>query len=150
MASLKDLSRKKGIELSSLYSSGVPVEIPNGESNGTAIIAAGTAFGVLLSWMANCVWKGKVFTRTSSSTASLVNKILGMRIVHAEVSEGLSWSDGKKAIIIDYLRTSLIAFYIRDEIRMLEPGLYLGKAYIRLPFGYRFCALYFALDFRKV
>ena len=79
----------------------------------------------------------------------LVNKILGTKLVYADVFSGQSWLDGKPATIIDYKRTSWLAFFIRDEIRQLHQGFYLGKCYVRLPFGLRFNCLYFALDFRK-
>lgn len=72
-----------------------------------------------------------------------------MRFVRADVFRGVSWSDGKQSIVLDYLKTSLLAFFIRDEIRCVAPGLYLGKVYIRLPFRYKFCALWFALDFSR-
>jgi len=40
-----------------------------------------------------------------------------------------SWFDGKEAIILDYSKTSLVAHWIRDEIREVAPGLYLGIVY---------------------
>ncbi len=149
MVTLNQVAVLKNQVLSSLYERCTIPEVPDGDANGVAIFGNGTIIGELFSLLANMVWRGKVFTRERPGYAALVNKILGLKFVHAEVFRGKSWSDGGDAIIIDYLKTSFIAFYIRDEIRMIEPGLYLGKAYIRLPFGYRFCALYFALDFRS-
>jgi len=35
--------------------------------------------------------------------------------------------DGKDTVVIDYSKTSIIAKLIRDEIREIEPGAYLGK-----------------------
>jgi hypothetical protein len=37
--------------------------------------------------------------------------------------------DQKQAIILDYSKTSLLAHWIRDEIRLVVPGLYLGIVY---------------------
>ena len=31
--------------------------------------------------------------------------------------------------VLDYSETSIVASRIRDEIRMIEPGIYLGKVY---------------------
>jgi hypothetical protein len=31
--------------------------------------------------------------------------------------------------VLDYSQTSLVASHIRDEIRLIEPGFYLGKVY---------------------
>jgi hypothetical protein len=144
--SLKTLSSLTARQLSMLYATSEPIEIPDGESHGKAIILPGTIFGKLLSCLANLAWKGKIFNR---SQGTLVNKILGLHFVKAEVFMGESWFDKKPAVIIDYKKTSWVASYIRDEIRQLVPGLYLGRAYIRLPRGKHFHALYFALDFRR-
>ena len=40
-----------------------------------------------------------------------------------------SWLDGKECIVLDYSDTSLVAHWIRDEIRLISPGFYLGKVY---------------------
>jgi hypothetical protein len=37
--------------------------------------------------------------------------------------------DGKETIIIDYSTTSFVAKKVRDEIREVEPGVYLGKVW---------------------
>ena len=62
----------------------------------------------------------------------VVNKVspLGVNLIVAKVYRGESWMDGKDTIIIDYSSTSLFAQKIRDEIREIEPGLYLGKVWL--------------------
>lgn len=150
MATLNQVQALTSRELDFLYAvSDLPLQVPDGESNGRAIVLPGTFFGKVLSWFDNLVWKGKIFKRLGPTRADLVNKILGLHIVRAEVFFGPSWSDSKRSVIIDYRHTSWIAWFIRDEIRQVEEGLYLGKAYIRLPFGKRCMFLYFALDFRN-
>jgi Animal haem peroxidase len=145
--SLKQLASMKWVDLHTLYRTGTVGQIPDGDSRGRAIIVPNSwLFGKTLSAIGNLLWKGKVF---SASSGRLVNKILGLRMIRAAVFPGQSWSDGKPAIILDYKKTSWLAFFIRDEIREIAPGLYLGKAYIRLPLGFRLMRLYFALDFRK-
>ena len=47
----------------------------------------------------------------------------------ARIYKGPSWLDGKECIVLDYSETSLVASHIRDEIRLIEPGFYLGKVY---------------------
>ncbi len=37
--------------------------------------------------------------------------------------------DGKECIVLDYSDTSLLAHWIRDEIREIAPRTYLGKVY---------------------
>jgi hypothetical protein len=87
------------------------------------------------------VWQGKVFDR---ERGELLNEVspLGLRAVRARVSLEPSWLDGARCIVIDYSDTSLVAHWVRDEIRELEPGLYLGHAYWR-----RHRVLRFALRF---
>jgi hypothetical protein len=73
-------------------------------------------------------WQGKVF---DSQKGVLKNKItpLGLNAILAKVYKAPSWLDGKECIVLDYSDTSIIAQWIRDEIREIEPGLYLGKVY---------------------
>ena len=47
----------------------------------------------------------------------------------AKVYKTPSWLDNKECIVLDYAETSLVAHYIRDEIRLIGPGFYLGKVY---------------------
>jgi len=45
------------------------------------------------------------------------------------VYKGKSWFDNKECIVLDYSKTSLLAKHIRDEIRQIGPGLYLGVVF---------------------
>ena len=47
----------------------------------------------------------------------------------ARVYKAPSWLDGKECIVLDYSQTSLVASHVRDEIRLVDAGLYLGKVY---------------------
>ncbi len=150
--SLEALASASPQKLEELYANGEVTAVPVGETIGKAIILPGTTLGGILSSIANLIWSGKVFARAEAKVAGqnsvLVNKILGMQMVKAEVFESVSWSDRKQALVIDYRGTSWLAFFIRDEIRLVEDDLYLGKVYIRLPFGRAMPVLYFALDLR--
>ena len=46
--------------------------------------------------------------------------------MRAKVYKDTSWFDQKECIVLDYSRTSFVARKIRDEIREVAPGLYLG------------------------
>jgi hypothetical protein len=85
---------------------------------------------MLVRWLA---WKGKVFDMfaAESDKGVLVNKIspFGIRMVVARVYRDKSWLDGEDTIVIDYARTSLSCRKIRDEIREVQPGVYLGKVW---------------------
>jgi hypothetical protein len=73
-------------------------------------------------------WKGKVF---EPEKGQLINRIgpIEHKLIVADVSKGKSWFDEKECIVIDYSKTSLIAKWIRDEIREVSPGIYLGLVY---------------------
>ena len=86
-------------------------------------------------------WQGKVFDREKGE---LLNKIgpLGLKAIRAQVYKEPSWFDGKETIVLDYSDTSLVAHWIRDEIREVSPRLYLG-----LVFWERDKILHFSLQF---
>jgi len=108
--------------------------IPNGQGNGTAIIAPGTVVSDTIAKFVHIFsWKGKVFEPdpVDPQRATLKNRLLllGTRAIVAEVYRGESWLDGKECIVLDYSQTSIVAQWIRDEIREVSPGLYLGVVY---------------------
>jgi hypothetical protein len=116
-------------ELDALFTNSPVGNIPDGEAEGTAIIAPGTAFSAnIASFVSHFAWQGKVF---DAKKGVLKNKILpfGLNAILAKVYKGQSWLDGKECIVLDYSETSVVAQWIRDEIRQIEPGLYLGKVY---------------------
>lgn len=116
-------------ELDALFSAAEAGAIPDGEAEGTAIIAPGTRFTPLISRFINgFAWQGKVF---DSDKRVLKNRILpfGLNAILAKVYKDKSWLDGKECIVLDYSDTSIVAQWIRDEIRQIGPGMYLGKVY---------------------
>ena len=105
---------------------------PQGEMEGTVIITGTRLSHFLAILVRTLVWQGKVFDMSAQPhNGVLVNKItpFSALLVAAKVYRGDSWLDGKEAIIIDYSKTSFIASKIRDEIREVEPGLFLGKVW---------------------
>jgi len=116
-------------QLDDLFRSSPPGAIPNGPANGTAIIAPGTVFSEQIAQMINLFgWQGKVF---DAEKGLLKNRIsaFGIEAIIAKVYKGQSWMDGKDCIVLDYSDTSLVAHWIRDEIRLIDPNFYLGKVY---------------------
>jgi hypothetical protein len=111
------------------FTASEPGPIPNGQGEGTAIIAPGTVFSPeLASFVSHFAWQGKIF---DAKAGLLRNRILpfGINAIVAKVYRGSSWLDKKDCIVLDYSETSLVAHWIRDEIRMIQPGTYLGKVY---------------------
>jgi len=116
-------------QLDDLFTKSPPGDIPEGEANGTAIVAPGTKFSPEIAKFVNLfAWQGKVF---DPKTGTLKNRILpfGLNAIIARVYKGPSWLDGKECVVLDYSETSLVAHWIRDEIRLIAPRLYLGKVY---------------------
>lgn len=116
-------------ELDTLFTESPVGSIPDGEAEGTAIVAPGTTFSpTVAQFISLFAWQGKVF---DAKKGVLKNKILpfGLNAIIAKVYKGSSWLDAKECIVLDYSDTSFVAQWIRDEIRQVEPKLYLGKVY---------------------
>ena len=116
-------------QLDDLFTQSPAGDIPQGEAHGTAIVAPGTTYTQdIATFINHFAWQGKVFDPTKGV---LRNRILpfGLSAIIAKVYKGESWLDGKECVVLDYSETSLLAHWIRDEIRMVEPGVYLGKVY---------------------
>jgi hypothetical protein len=116
-------------QLDDLFRASPAGDIPNGAAKGTAIIAPGTKFSEPTAQIINLFgWQGKVF---DSAKGLLKNKILafGFEAIVARVYKGPSWLDNKECIVLDYSDTSIVAQYIRDEIRLISPSFYLGVVY---------------------
>jgi hypothetical protein len=116
-------------ELDALFSSLEAGPIPDGEGDGTAIIAPGTVFTrEIAAFVNHFAWQGKVF---DAKAGLLKNRILpfGLNAIVARVYKQASWLDGKECIVLDYSETSMVAHWVRDEIRLISSGSYLGIVY---------------------
>jgi hypothetical protein len=103
-----------------------PGPIPAGEARGTVIVAPGTELSETAAKLAHLIaWQGKVFDPDSGDLRNEIGPF-GYRAVRAKVYRDQSWFDSQASIVLDYSQTSLIAHWIRDEIRQVGPGLYLG------------------------
>jgi hypothetical protein len=125
----KQLLGMSQAELDTLFSAHEAGPVPDGEGAGTAIIAPGNSFSHDIAMAINIfAWKGKVF---DAKGGFLRNEILpfGLKAIVARVYKAASWLDGKECIVLDYSETSLIASHVRDEIRLVDEGFYLGKVY---------------------
>ena len=120
-------------ELDRIYMNASAGAIPSGDTRGTAIVA-GTFFARWYARLARLfAWQGKVFDLfpPDQQNGILINKIssFSLTFIVAKVYKDASWMDGKETIVIDYSKTSFFAKKIRDEIREVEPGVYLGKVW---------------------
>lgn len=98
-------------------------------------------------WILERLWGGKIFYRQNPNKAVLFNRIVSSReMFPAHVYYGRSLFDPTRlSVIIDYSNNQNIEGYrpsidwvvneegleVRDEIRKVNDGLYLGRAYIK-------------------
>jgi hypothetical protein len=116
-------------QLDELFRNSPSGPIPDGEAEGTALLVPGTPFSPAIAELINIfTWKGKTF---DAEHGTLTNRILpmGLNAIVAQVYKAPSWLDQKECIVLDYSKTSLVAHWIRDEIRLIGPGFYLGRVY---------------------
>ena len=126
VAQLLDMTQA---QLDELFRASPPGDIPDGTAQGTAIIAPGTRYTESIAHIINIFgWQGKVF---DAQKGVLKNKVspFGIEAIVARVYKDKSWLDGEECIVLDYSETSVLAHYIRDEIRLIGPDFYLGKVY---------------------
>jgi hypothetical protein len=116
-------------ELDDLFRNNPAGDIPDGEATGTAIISPGTVYSEAVAKMVSVfAWQGKVFDAKDGVVKNRISPF-GLEGILATVYKGPSWFDGNESIILDYSKTSVVAHWIRDEIRLISPGVYLGLVY---------------------
>lgn len=138
----QSISQMSPDQVDELFRRGEVGQIPDGEAQGTAIIWPGSPAEPLIEKLVQSIaWQGKV---VNARTRDLKNKIspVGVKAIAADVYTGQSWFDGADCIVLDYSKRSLVARWVRDEIRRVAPGLYLGLVYLR-----RSRLIYFTLQF---
>jgi hypothetical protein len=137
-----ELSRMTPDEVDQVFRRGEVGQIPDGQADGTAIFWPGNPAEPLIERVVqNFAWQGKV---VNAASRDLKNRILpiGLRAIAADVYTGSSWFDGADCIVLDYSKRSFVAKWVRDEIRRVAPGLYLGLVFLG-----RMRLIYFTLQF---
>ncbi len=117
-------------ELDDLFTNSPAGDIPDGDCQGTVIVAPGSTMTEIKAKLIHLFgWQGKVF---DAKHGTLVNKILitGTHAIVAQVYKDKIWYDVKECIVIDYSKTSLVAGWVRDEIRLIGPRTYLGIVFM--------------------
>lgn len=116
-------------ELDELFAAATPGPMPDGEGEGTVIIATGTPLTGLVAPALRLLWQGKILDRDGGTLKNRITP-LGVPLIAARLDRGRSRLDGRPVTVLDYSKTSLVARSIRDEIRQVAPGLYLGVVYV--------------------
>jgi hypothetical protein len=139
---MDQLVRMSSAELHALFAAAPAAPAPGGFVPGRAIKNPGSRNTVANSRRTGLVWKGKIFR----DDGTMINRFGPVKAIPADVYEGTSWYDGRPALVLDYSRSRLWPT-VRDEVREVAPGLYLGIMYrdgapTNPP-------MFFALDARK-
>ena len=140
---MDQLVRMSPAELHALFAASPAAPVPSGFLPGRAIKDPGSRRTVANARRTRLVWQGKIFR----DDGTMINRFFGAgRAIPADVSVGESQIDGRPALVLDYSRSRLWPT-VRDEIREVAPGLYLGIMYrdgapTNPP-------MFFALDARK-
>ena len=131
-------------ELARLFSSGRVGAIPDGRGRGTVLLGAGGLAAQVAAHLSyTLAWRGKA---VSARTARLLNILTPLQVeaIEAVIYKQDSWYDGAPCIVLDYSKTSFVARRVRDEIREIAPGVFLG-----IVFWGRHHVLDFTLDFTR-
>lgn len=139
---LEQLACMSWCDLEQLYRQSPPGTIPAGYTRGRAIYCPGATLTPARSKMSQAMWHGKHFC---PADCTLINQWCFGRAVRARVGYGDSWLDGKPSIVMDYRGMSHVWSDVRDEIREVAPGLYLGQMY-RCKSGQPRMKIFFALE----
>ncbi|KUL53058.1 hypothetical protein ADL22_04560 [Streptomyces sp. NRRL F-4489] len=109
-------------------------DVPKGPTEGTGIVrwGGGRIARPLARLVRAAVWRGKVF----DPDGYLSNRMTSFDVlaIQAQVYKGPSLMDERECIVIDYSKISLAARGVRDEMRQVGEGLYLGVVWL---FGIR-------------
>ena len=122
----RELVRTDRDTLDALFASGSVGEIPTGFLPGRVIPEPDTRRPIAKSRRISLLWQGKVFH--GDGTAH--NRVFGLTAVPMTVYHGDSWHDGGPAIIVDYANSWRMFRNVRDEIREVSPGVYLGRTFV--------------------
>lgn len=124
------LLRMSDHDLNQLFADSSPSEVPVGRTDGLTLLFPGAPVNVMLSRLIYLVmWRGKNFNIDGTTLSNRLTA-LDLSAIRANVSLGKSWVDNKDCIVLDYSQTSFMARGVRDEIRLMAPGLYLGVIWL--------------------
>jgi hypothetical protein len=143
VCSMDQLVRMSRCELEALYRGAAVAPVPDRFVPGRAIFSPGSPKTVRAAKMTRVLWQGKEFR----CDGTMINHVFGLKAVRANVFYGPSWFDGGPAVVLDYAGMSKLFDGVRDEVREVAPGLYLGLTYLRS----KPCepAMFFTLDARR-
>jgi len=142
-SNLEDLQTLNDTELNELYDYGTAYAIPGSHSPRTDWLLTGLPLPVPgyegPSELLNFFWGGKTFTTDHFGNTSLTNQVLPttpftFNNVSAVVTirDNSLTNDSAPVIFLNYKKSNVrISRPVRDELRLIAPNLYLGRAYLK-------------------
>ena len=125
------LARMSPAQRDEVFRSSPAGDVPSGKGDGVALLPFGPVLTrVTAAVIRALIWKGKVFHPRYDGLRNRMTPF-GFRLIRAKVYKDPSWVDGEECIVLDYSRTSLVAHWIRDEIREVAGRTYLGQVFVR-------------------
>jgi hypothetical protein len=111
--------------LEGLFRQGSAECAPSGRTHGTVVYADGR-HPKLTARAQSTVWKGKTFHDDGTFT----NRWLGgLTAISSSVHVEPSWIDGQPCLVMQYPPNTPVFGNVRDELRQIAPGLWLGRSY---------------------
>ncbi|MCK5860950.1 MAG: SDR family oxidoreductase [Candidatus Hydrogenedentes bacterium] len=128
-STLDDLTRLSKPELEKLFTNGDTENMPSGFTAGLGIAFPGTFLGRILGkYVRATSWKGKYFEADRKQIRNILSPF-SIKAARGELRIDDGILDGKPSIVVDYTNTIAFGLPIRDEIRKIADGLYLGRAF---------------------
>jgi hypothetical protein len=117
-------------DLDRLFAESPAGPIPSGIGRGTAIVMPSSPAARPIAQITKMLlWQGKLFDGDRHDLLNLLTPF-SLRGIRAQVYESESWVDGNPCIVLDYSKSSPVARAVRDEIRMIGDGEYLGIVFV--------------------
>jgi len=118
------LQRESPCGWDELFRHGTATGEPCGKTRGTVLYAEGPC-PRLKARLQNLAWKGKTF----KGDGTIINRWVGFEAVTAATSQGISSFDGQPCLVMQYDDKAPIFGGVRDEVREIAPGTWLGRSY---------------------
>lgn len=113
-------------EWESLFREGIPESTPAGSTRGSVLYADDALFPRWKARLQGTMWKGKVFHGDGTFTNRWVG---GVRAGTVATAVEPSWLDGQPSLVARYSPSALVFRNVRDELRQVSPGVWLGRSY---------------------
>ena len=117
-------------ELDALFRRSPAGPIPIGVLDGVAVLFPGSRVSRVVAGLVRALaWQGKV-VEPDGTCAAQPDHAAGHPRDRRRGRPSASLVDRPPCIVLDYSATSLVARGVRDEIRLVAPGLYLGVVWL--------------------